>query len=149
MRCVDNLIFSSYLIPYLPSILQTLFLMLINVWGILLQDVKKTRNAACILLVLNLATIVWAVVDMHHKEEFEDFLVSHAYLAMLCANASSKFSLCVLIIAYGYQLRDTLIISPTLLVKMTEEEISIKRLLLRRIKIVLMVSGDIEEFIIN
>jgi hypothetical protein len=116
-----------------------LFLMLINVWGVLLQDVNKTRNAAVVLITVNLGAIVWAIVDMHHTKHMSDFLTSHAYLAMMCANAFAKFSLCILIIVYGYQLQDTLHISPNLLDTMTKEEISIKLLLLRRIKIVLSV----------
>ena len=116
--------------------------MLINIWGIVLNHVKRSRNAAIILLFLNLAAIIWAVIDMHQKDTIEDFFLSHAYLTMLCANAFAKLSLCILIIVYGYHLQDSLHMSKSLLESMTPDEISIKLLMLRRIKIVLAVSYD-------
>jgi hypothetical protein len=119
-----------------------LFLMLINVWGILLQDSQKTQAAAIALILINFGSIIWAIADMHHNaNDISDFLTSPAYFTLLCANAFAKFSLCILILIFGHQLQQTLQVSQTLLDSMTAEEVSIKLLLLRRIKVVLGVSN--------
>lgn len=119
-----------------------LFLMLINVWGILLQDSQKTQAAAIALILINFGSIIWAIADMHHNaNDIPDFLTSPAYYTLLCANAFAKFSLCILILIFGHQLQQTLQVSQTLLDSMTAEEVSIKLLLLRRIKVVLGVSN--------
>lgn len=117
-----------------------LFLMLIHVWGIILQDVQKTRAAAMALILINFAAIIWAIADMHHTQDMADFLDSSAYLTLVCANAFAKFSLCILIIMYGHDLQETLQVTQDIQDVMTAEEISIKLMLLQRIKIVLRVS---------
>lgn len=117
-----------------------LFLMLINVWGILLHDEKKTRNVAFLLISVNLVSMLWAIIDLHSSDGIADFLTNPAYMVLVCANGFAMFTLCILIMIYGYQLQETLRVSPKLLDSMTEEEISIKLLLLRRIKVVLLVS---------
>lgn len=117
-----------------------LFLMLINVWGVLLQSEATTRNAALLLASINLAAVIWVCVEMHGTNDYDDFLTSHAYLTMVCANAFAKFSLCLLIIVYGRQLQNQLQSSPKERETMTKGERSIKVLMLRRISIVMLVS---------
>ena len=117
-----------------------LFLMLINVWGIVLEDHRKTRTAATFLATVNLMSITWAIVDIHYSHGIEDFISRPAYFSMLCANALAKIALCGLIIIYGAQLHQSLKTAPTLVDAISEEENRLKRVMLRRITVVLSVS---------